>query len=90
MMSKEIPLSTRTANGKEAARLLEDPLFNGVLNRLLADQIVRLTSAIPGSDEGILAHSSFLGISAIKDGLRSVSNDGKMAEKEAAKNTSGA
>lgn len=86
-MSKTLTVAQRIANGNEASRLLEDPLFNGVLNVLLADQIVKLTGSIPGSDAGIVAHACFLGISNIKDGLRSVANDGKMAEKEAAKNT---
>lgn len=85
-MADETTLAQRIQYGKEAKRLLADHLFNGVLNQLVRDALVKLQNSVPGSSEGTMAHASFLGLGQIKDGLRAVENDGTVAEKEAAKN----
>lgn len=71
----------RIALGAEAKRLLSDPLFNGVLNSLIKDAMGGLMSSTPGSDQGLKAHSMLLGLNSIKDGLKSVENDGVVAAK---------
>lgn len=81
-MADKVPIEQRIAYGKEAARLLDDPLFNGVLNSVLKDCMTDLLKSVPGSEGGIAAHSLLLGIDKVKGSLISVKNDGIAAQKE--------
>lgn len=72
-------LEERITIGREAKRLLNDPLFNGVINVLLKDAIHKLGIAKPGSEEAMAAHCSMLSLNEIKTQLKVVENDGTMA-----------
>jgi len=75
-------IEERISVGDEAKRLLSNALFNSVLNACVADQIANLLTTTPGSEFGILAHSTLRGLDNIKQNLRVLENDAAMARKE--------
>jgi hypothetical protein len=76
-------IHNRVILGNEAKRLLSDPLFNGVLNVLTKDAISSLMKYDPGTPQAMSAHSDMKSYERIKQQLKSVQNDGAMAEAEA-------
>jgi len=80
-------IEERIAVGDEAKRLLGSPLFNSVINACVADQIANLLTTTPGSEFGILAHSTLRGLDNIKQNLRALENDAAMARNEAERNS---
>lgn len=72
----------REALAKEAERLLEDELFNGVLSALTSDYIQDLMATIPGSEKGVQAHAALRALNDIKGRLTALKNDGAVLRKE--------
>ena len=75
----------RIVLGREANRLLSDPLFNGVISVLLRDAINGLQEADLNSNEAIQAHAEMKSLNKIKAQLRALASDGTIATKEAEK-----
>lgn len=69
----------------EAKRLLEDPLFNGVLSALLKGYMQNLMTTIPGSQEGLVAHAGINALEDIKRQLKGLENDGVVLRNKLAK-----
>lgn len=66
----------------EAARLLKDELFNGVLSALTSDYIQALMQTKPGSEDGVNAHAALKALSDIKGRLTALENDGAVLRRE--------
>ena len=75
-------LDDRMAIGDEAARLLDDPMFNSLLNSITADYMNELMNTVPGSSSGVQAHAGIRGLNDIKSRLTALRNDAAMARKE--------
>jgi len=83
----ELSHEQRLALSNEAKRLLEDTLFNAVVNAITKDYIQTLMQTAPGSPEGISAHAGLNALNDIKSQLRALENDGVIVRKQAAGNS---
>ncbi len=78
-------LDDRITIGKEAQRLLVDPLFNGVINVLLKESMVVLGSTDVGTPAATNAHAQIRALEKIKEQLKVLENDAVMAKREVEK-----
>lgn len=60
----------------EANRMLENPLFKGIMNEIVRDAMNSLLKSTPGSPEAARIHASLLGADEFKGRLVSLRNDG--------------
>jgi hypothetical protein len=77
----ELNTDQRLAIADEAKRLLNDPLFNGVIKTLVKGYMEQLVATRPGSPEGVVAHACLSAMDDIKKQLRALENDGAVVRK---------
>lgn len=78
----EPTIEQRLSLSDEATRLLDDTLFNGLLNAILRDYMLDLMKTVPGTTEAMVPHAGMIALEDIKKRLTLMKNDGAVLRKK--------
>lgn len=81
-MADEPNVDQRLAISAEAARLIDDTVFNGVLNAITKDYITGLMDSPVGSPQSMTFHAGLNGLKDIKERLNALKGDGAVLRKK--------